>query len=279
MFHFDYDAGRWVFDRLTCKSRVSKLFLARFETTTKGTGTFVVVLARCVGGNVCESNTSKTFCTPRNGFEDRGAHRGPSVPKRGGIVTKPNMPQSKRAMRKPLAQRSQTAGLLVEHCKAHGIQVLQDADGSLARHAQSFTQHTRGGGTASSLDSRRNNLTRMGLGGGGQGNVALDFNDRVVERKLAQCTRHGVAIELKLLAHLGKRRRIKTSLVQQGNDTLASLAYHAYRRSSGMRVDHLGTFDGAHATRAPPPIGPARGDSAKAGRVRHQAAKLANTTE
>ena len=115
--------------------------------------------------------------------------------------------------------------------------------------------------------------------GGGQGNVTLDLNDRAVERKLAQCTRHGVAIELKLLAHLGKRRRIKTSLVQQGNDTLASLAYHAYRRSSGMRVDHLGTFDGAHATRAPPPTEPARGDSAKAGRVRHQAAKLANTTE
>ena len=86
MFHFDYDAGRCVFERLTCKLRVSKLFLARFETTTKGTGTFVVVLTKCVGGNVCESNTSKTFCTPRNGFEDRGAHRSPSAPKRGGIL-------------------------------------------------------------------------------------------------------------------------------------------------------------------------------------------------
>ena len=43
-------------------------------------------LAGCVGGNVCESNTSKTFCTPHNGFEDRGAHRSPSVPKRGGIL-------------------------------------------------------------------------------------------------------------------------------------------------------------------------------------------------
>ena len=182
-------------------------------------------------------------------------------------------------MRRPLAQQSQTAGLLVEHCKAHGIQMLQDADGSLARHAQSFTQHTRGGGTAGSLDSRRNNLTRMCLGGGGQGSVALDFNDRVVERKLAQGTRHGVAIEPQLLAHLGKRRRIKTRLVQQGNDTLASLAHHAYRRSSGMRVEHLGAVDGAHAARAPPPTEPARGDSAKAGRVRHQAAKLANTTE
>ena len=44
MFHFDYDAGRCVFERLTCKLRVSKLFPARFKTTTKGTGTFVVVL-------------------------------------------------------------------------------------------------------------------------------------------------------------------------------------------------------------------------------------------
>ena len=86
MFRFDYDAGRSVFECLTCKLRVSKLFLARFETTTKGTGTFVVVLTKCVGGNVCESNTSKTFCTPRNGFEDRGAHRSPSAPKRGGIL-------------------------------------------------------------------------------------------------------------------------------------------------------------------------------------------------
>ena len=153
-------------------------------------------------------------------------------------------------MRRPLAQQSQTACLLVEHCKAHGIQMLQDADGSLARHAQSFMQHTRGGSAAGSLESRRNNLTRMSLGGGRQGNVTLDLNDRAVERKLAQGARHGVVIELKLLAHLGKRRRIKTSLVQQGNDTLASLAYHAYRRSSGMRVDHLGTFDGAHAARA-----------------------------
>ena len=154
-------------------------------------------------------------------------------------------------MRKPLAQRSQTAGLLVEHCKAHGIQVLQDANGSLARYAQGFAQHTRGGSAAGSLDSRRNNPTRMSLGGGGQGNVTLDLNDRAVERKLAQGARHGVAIELKLLAHLGKRRRIKTSLVQQGNDTLASLAYHAYRRSSGMRVEHLGAVDGAHAARSP----------------------------
>ena len=39
-------------------------------------------------------------------------------------------------------------------------------------------------------------LARMGLGGGRQGNVALDLNDRAVERKLAQGTRHGIAIEL-----------------------------------------------------------------------------------
>ena len=151
-------------------------------------------------------------------------------------------------MRKPLTQRSQTAGLPVEYCKAHGIQVLQDANGSFARHAQGFAQHTRGGGAASSLDSRRNNLTRMGLGSGGQGNVALDLHDGTVERKLAQGTRHGVAIELQLFAHLGKRRRIKTGLIQQGHDTLASLAHHAYRRGGGMRVEHLGTVDGAHAT-------------------------------
>lgn len=79
------------------------------------------------GGNVCESNTSKTFCTPRNGFEDRGAHRSPSVPKCGGIL--PNRAAN-------LAQGPQAAGILVEHRKAHGIQVLQDADGALARHAQ-----------------------------------------------------------------------------------------------------------------------------------------------
>lgn len=58
------------------------------------------------------------------------------------------------AMQKPLAQRPQTAGLLVEHRKAHGIQVLQDADGPFARHAQGFAQHTRGGGATGSLDSR-----------------------------------------------------------------------------------------------------------------------------
>ena len=28
------------------------------------------------GGNVCESNTPKTFCAPRNGFEGRGPHQG-----------------------------------------------------------------------------------------------------------------------------------------------------------------------------------------------------------
>lgn len=109
MFHFDYDAGRCVFERLTCKLRVSKLFPARFKTTTKGTGTFVVVLARYVGGNVCESNTSKTFCTPRNGFEDRGAHRSPSVPKRGGILpnrTARNCKEDQGSDAKPLTQRS-----------------------------------------------------------------------------------------------------------------------------------------------------------------------------
>ena len=76
----------------------------------------------------------------------------------------------------------------------------------------------------------------------------------MVERKLAQCTRHGVAIELQLFAHLGKRRRIKTGLIQQGHDTLASLAHHAYRRGGGMRVEHLGTVDGAHARAQPSAI-------------------------
>lgn len=32
------------------------------------------------GGNVCESNTPKTFFTPHNGFEDRGAHQDSSTP-------------------------------------------------------------------------------------------------------------------------------------------------------------------------------------------------------
>lgn len=109
MFHFDYDAGRSVFEQLTYKLRVSKLFLARFETTTKVPVPNVVVLARYVGGNVCESNTSKTFCTPRNGFEDRGAHRSPSVPKRGGILpnrTARNCKEDQGSDAKPLTQRS-----------------------------------------------------------------------------------------------------------------------------------------------------------------------------
>ncbi len=31
------------------------------------------------GGDVCESNTPKTFCAPHNGFEGRGAHQDPFV--------------------------------------------------------------------------------------------------------------------------------------------------------------------------------------------------------
>ena len=27
------------------------------------------------GGDVCESNTPKTFCAPHNGFEGRGLHQ------------------------------------------------------------------------------------------------------------------------------------------------------------------------------------------------------------
>ena len=90
----------------------------------------------------------------------------------------------------------------------------------------------------------------MGLGGSGQGNVALDLHDRAVERKLAQGTRHGVAIELQLLAHLGQRRCIEASFVQQGNDTFASLSHHACRRGGRMRIEYLGALGGAHATRA-----------------------------
>ena len=133
MFHFDYDAGRWVFDRLTCKSRVSKLFLARIETTTKGTGTFVVVLARCVGGNVCKSNTSKTFCTPRNGFEDRRAHRSPSVPKRGGILPnricrnrKEQCGNRKRSDLRPPASLSSTVKRTASRCSKMLMARLRD---------------------------------------------------------------------------------------------------------------------------------------------------------
>ena len=90
----------------------------------------------------------------------------------------------------------------------------------------------------------------MGLGGSRQGNVALDLNDRAVERKLAQGTRHGVAIELQLLAHLGQRRCIEAGFVQQGNDTLAGLAHHACRGGSGVRVENLGALGGTHAARA-----------------------------
>ena len=90
----------------------------------------------------------------------------------------------------------------------------------------------------------------MGLGGSGQGNVALDLNDRAVERKLAQGARHGVAIELELLAHLGQRRCIEAGLVEQRDDALASLSHHARRSGSGVRVEHLGALGGTHAARA-----------------------------
>ena len=90
----------------------------------------------------------------------------------------------------------------------------------------------------------------MGLGGSRQGNVALDLNDRAVERKLAQGARHGVAIELQLLAHLGQRRCIEAGFVQQGNDAFAGLAHHTRRSGSGVRVEHLGTLGGTHAARA-----------------------------
>ena len=90
----------------------------------------------------------------------------------------------------------------------------------------------------------------MSLGGSGQGNVALDLNDRAVERKLAQGTRHGVAAELQLFAHLGKRRCIQAGLVKQRDDPLAGLSHHACRRGGRMRIEYLGALGGAHATRA-----------------------------
>ena len=149
-----------------------------------------------------------------------------------------------------LAQGPQAAGVLVEHRKAHGIQVLQDADGTFARHTQRLAQHARGGSTAGFGDDGGDELARVSLSGSGQGNVALDLNDRAVERKLAQGTRHGVAAELQLFAHLGKRRCIEAGFVQQGNDTFAGLAHHTRRGGSGVRVEYLGTLGGAHATRA-----------------------------
>ncbi len=90
----------------------------------------------------------------------------------------------------------------------------------------------------------------MGLGGGRQGNVTLDLHDETVERKLAQGARHGVAIELQLLAHFGQRRCIEAGFVQQGNDTFAGLSHHTRRGGSGVRVEYLGTLGGTHATRA-----------------------------
>ena len=128
--------------------------------------------------------------------------------------------------------------------------MLQDADGSFAGHAQGFAQDARGGSATSIGDGRGDELASVGLGGSGQGNVALDLHDRAIERKLAQGTRHGVAIEPQLLSHLRQRRRIEPGLVQQGNDTLASLAHHARRGGSGVRVEHLGAPGGTHATRA-----------------------------
>ena len=100
------------------------------------------------------------------------------------------------------------------------------------------------------LDGGGNKLARMGLGGSGQGNVALDLNDRAVERKLAQGTRHGVAIELQLLAHLGQYRCIEAGFVQQGNDPLAGLAHHACRGGGRVRIEYLGALGGTHAARA-----------------------------
>lgn len=82
----------------------------------------------------------------------------------------------------------------------------------------------------------------MRLHGSRQGNVALNLYDGAVERKLAQGTRHGVAIELQLLAHLWQRRRIEASFVQQGNDALASLAHHTRRGGSGVWVEYLGAL-------------------------------------
>ena len=60
-----------------------------------------------------------------------------------------------------LAQGAQAAGILVEHRKAHGIQVLQDADGTFARHTQGLAQYARGGSAPGSLDSSSDKLARM----------------------------------------------------------------------------------------------------------------------
>ena len=128
--------------------------------------------------------------------------------------------------------------------------MLQDADGTFARHAQGLAQHARGGSATGIGDGGGNKLARMGLGGSGQGNVALDLHDRAVERKLAQGTRHGVAIELQLLARLGQRRRIEAGFVQQSNDTFAGFANHACRRGGRMRIEYLGALRGTHTTRA-----------------------------
>ena len=147
-----------------------------------------------------------------------------------------------------LAQGAQAAGVLVEHRKAHGIQVLQDADGTFARHAKGLAQHARGGSTAGCLNGGGNKLARTGLGGCRQGNVALDLNDRAIERKLAQGTRHGVAIELQLLAHLGQCRCIEARLIKQRHNALACLMHHACGSGGRVRVEYLGALGGAHTT-------------------------------
>ena len=128
--------------------------------------------------------------------------------------------------------------------------MLQDADGAFARHTQGLAQYARGGSAPGSLDSGSDKLARMRLHGGGQGNVALDLHDRAIERKLAQGTRHGVAIELQLLAHLRQCRCIEAGFVQQGNDTFAGLSHYTRRGGSGVRVEHLGPLGSAYATRA-----------------------------
>ena len=127
--------------------------------------------------------------------------------------------------------------------------MLQDADGPFARHAQRFAQHARGGSAAGSLDSGGDKLPRMRLHGDGQGNIALDLHDGAVERKLAQSSRHDVAVELQSLTHLGQRRRIEAGPIEQRHNAVAGLVHHACGCSGRVWIEYLGALGGAHAAR------------------------------
>ncbi len=58
-----------------------KAFVGPIKVSFGGTGIEEAAWCsrRSHGGDVCESNTPETFCTPHSGFEGRGDHQVPSI--------------------------------------------------------------------------------------------------------------------------------------------------------------------------------------------------------